>query len=478
MVINNLKYSAQLIAPNPKEIDYWVDLSEDPNGGIIKFYNGQTWDYLNRMDDQDRDIAEEIARAKAAEQQLQSNIDSEEAARIQADNQLRQSINQEIIDRQNADAQLQNSIDDVEEDVASIQLTGEDNVYTLMVGDRNAGTIDLSSYATEAQLDTKMNKAGGEFTGAVGVPNLAIMTGDEGAMVYLQSSSTEFQVRTANAGIDSMTFTVQSSVPLKLTESGIMENGVLLENKYALLIDLDDFASKDVATTSSDGLMSSTDKQSLDNLVSNTAGYQTESQVDAKIAALVDSAPETLDTINELAAALGDDPNFATTIANQIGTKADKTVASISANGLMSSTDKQKLDSVETDANHYVLPAASADTLGGVKIGSGVNVSEDGTISVDASSGTVANFNAVVSAQTLRDPEQEYITVSFTTQNTLTGATTSNAGGSTIYAANSSDMGYMTSAMYNTLMAIPTMQIVTALPASPDENTIYFVTGE
>jgi hypothetical protein len=31
------------------------------------------------MDDQDRDIAAEIARAKAAEQQLQENIDAEEA---------------------------------------------------------------------------------------------------------------------------------------------------------------------------------------------------------------------------------------------------------------------------------------------------------------------------------------------------------------------------------------------------------------
>ena len=367
MVTNNIKWVAHTIAPNPMEIDYWIDLSEDPNGGIIKFYNGQTWDYLNRMDDQDRDIAEEIARANAAEQQLQSNIDSEEAARIQADNQLRQSINQEIIDRQNVYAQLQNSIDNVEEDVASIQLTGEDDTYTLMIGDRNAGSIDLSSYATEVQLDTKMDKAGGEFTGAVGVPNLAIMTGDKGAMVYLQSSSTEFQVRTANAGIYSKAFTVQSSEPQKLTESAIMDNGVYLENKYALLTDLDDLASKDVATTSSNGLMSSTDKQSLDNLVSNTAGYQTESQVDAKIAALVDSAPETLDTLNELAAALGDDPSFITTITNQIANKADNTVATTSTNGLMSSTDKQKLDSVETDANHYVLPGATSDVLGGVK---------------------------------------------------------------------------------------------------------------
>ena len=40
-------------------------------------------------------------------------------------------------------------------------------------------------------------------------------------------------------------------------------------------------------------------------------------------AAIVDAAPATLDTLNELAAALGDDPNFATTVASQIGSKAD-----------------------------------------------------------------------------------------------------------------------------------------------------------
>jgi len=47
------------------------------------------------------------------------------------------------------------------------------------------------------------------------------------------------------------------------------------------------------------------------------------SEVDAKIAALVDSSPAALDTLNELAAALGDDPNFATTVNNNIATKLD-----------------------------------------------------------------------------------------------------------------------------------------------------------
>lgn len=59
--------------------------------------------------------------------------------------------------------------------------------------------------------------------------------------------------------------------------------------------------------------------------VPDVSDFVTEPEVDQKIASLVDSAPETLDTLNELAAALGDDPNFATTIATQIGQKLDIT---------------------------------------------------------------------------------------------------------------------------------------------------------
>lgn len=49
--------------------------------------------------------------------------------------------------------------------------------------------------------------------------------------------------------------------------------------------------------------------------------YATQSYVTTQIANLVDAAPGTLDTLNELAAALGDDPNFATSVATSIGTK-------------------------------------------------------------------------------------------------------------------------------------------------------------
>lgn len=54
------------------------------------------------------------------------------------------------------------------------------------------------------------------------------------------------------------------------------------------------------------------------------AGYATDAELSAAVAALVDTAPGTLDTLNELAAALGDDPNFAATITSQIAAKAGK----------------------------------------------------------------------------------------------------------------------------------------------------------
>lgn len=63
----------------------------------------------------------------------------------------------------------------------------------------------------------------------------------------------------------------------------------------------------------------------------NTTQLATTAYARAEIAALVASSPATLDTLDELAAALGDDPNFATTLATALGTKealANKNAAS------------------------------------------------------------------------------------------------------------------------------------------------------
>jgi hypothetical protein len=104
-----------------------------------------------------------------------------------------------------------------------------------------------------------------------------------------------------------------------------------------------------------------------------TKGY-----VDSAVSALVDSAPEALDTLNELAAALGDDPNFATTVASSIGEKlakasnlSDLTDASAARTnlGVAIGTDVQAHDATldalagVTVAADKVIYATGADTF-------------------------------------------------------------------------------------------------------------------
>ena len=101
-------------------------------------------------------------------------------------------------------------------------------------------------------------------------------------------------------------------------------------------------------TAGNDGTGSGLDADLLDG---QQGSYYT-GYTDTAIANLVDSAPATLDTLNELAAALGDDPNFATTVTNSIAGKVSKSgdtmssdliINSIGANNNAAATDNIKV---------------------------------------------------------------------------------------------------------------------------------------
>jgi hypothetical protein len=64
----------------------------------------------------------------------------------------------------------------------------------------------------------------------------------------------------------------------------------------------------------------------------STNSFATESYVGTQIANLVDSSPSALNTLNELAAALGDDANFSTTVTNSIALKAPLASPSFTGN--------------------------------------------------------------------------------------------------------------------------------------------------
>jgi hypothetical protein len=81
------------------------------------------------------------------------------------------------------------------------------------------------------------------------------------------------------------------------------------------------------------------------------ADAATKNYVDSAISNLVDGAPALLDTLNELAAALGDDENFATTVATDIGTKVSKAGDSMTGELAMGTNKITGLGTPTSDAD-------------------------------------------------------------------------------------------------------------------------------
>lgn len=75
--------------------------------------------------------------------------------------------------------------------------------------------------------------------------------------------------------------------------------------------------------------------------------------------------------------------------------------ATTSKAGLMSAADKAKLDGVAEKANAYSLPAATVNTLGGVRVGSGLSVTSAGLLSATGGSDYTAGANVTIEGKTV-----------------------------------------------------------------------------
>lgn len=106
---------------------------------------------------------------------------------------------------------------------------------------------------------------------------------------------------------------------LQLSINGKNVSTVVIEDKYLQHIHFDE-GTKELVFSIGD----SSDELRID-LSKVLSGFATKKDIEDKIGNLVDNAPESLDTLLELSKALGDDPNFATTVFTEIGKKINKT---------------------------------------------------------------------------------------------------------------------------------------------------------
>lgn len=179
-------------------------------------------------------------------------------------------------------------------------------------------TGDNVSESTLLSGATAHNAAGEAIVGTVVVPTIdSALSAD---------STNPVQNKVINTKFTSIQSDIDNKVPLSRTI-----NGKALTTNITL-------------TAADVGALPNT------TVIPSIEGLATETYVNNKFASIVDSAPETLDTLKELSDALGNDPNFATTIATQIGGKVDK----VSGKGLSSNdyttNEKNKLAGIAAGA--------------------------------------------------------------------------------------------------------------------------------
>ena len=126
----------------------------------------------------------------------------------------------------------------------------------------------------------------------------------------------------------------------------------------------------------------------------NTTQLSTTAFVRAEVAALVDSSPASLDTLNELALALGSDPNFATTVTNSLAAKAP--LASPTFTGTVTLptgtvTSGMILDGTILDADVNASAAIAATKISGTAVVAST-VTTKGDIYAATASATVARL--------------------------------------------------------------------------------------
>ena len=196
-------------------------------------------------------------------------------------------------------------------------LTGATGVLSTATGVLNSGVSSLETATGILNSGvSSLETATGLLTGATGL--LSIATGN-------LSSATGV----LNSGISSLntaTGLLNVSTGFLSTATGVLNSGVSSLNTVTGILN------SDISTVS--GLVASSSSD-ISGLQTATGFFLTSGQINTNIntavSNLVDSAPSTLNTLNELAAALGDDANFSTTITNSLSNKVNKSETGIFA---------------------------------------------------------------------------------------------------------------------------------------------------
>jgi len=252
-------------------------------------------------------LTEEITNRQTGDAALESKLSDEVVNRKAADETLQNSITKEVADRTNADNTLQVNIDKEAQARESADQVLQTNINS------EAATRTAQDQTLDQKITALSEKTDGDKSDV-----LAAIEAEKEARIA------------ADADL----------------------NSKKVDKREGYSLTKNDFT--DLLLAKLNGIEEHANYITLVSQLANDAGYQTEADVEAAIEKIIGSAPEVLDTLEEIAKALGDDPNFASTITKKLAAITEKVNQEIedrtaADTALQANIDKEVVERKEAD---------------------------------------------------------------------------------------------------------------------------------
>ena len=408
MVTNRIIFFATSVQPNPEEIDYWVDLSDNPYGGSIKYFNGTEWVRLaasggvpDLNNYYTKTQVNKLLNDKANIGDVDSKVDDEEVKDVIKDIQFNTSNPNGIT---MVMFKYDGSNKTVSIPVASTSSAGiiTSKDFLDFVKQHQLQELHTEMIDTFADIRAKYQK---KLIAGLNIEidqetNVISAFGDIAVQWDNITNKPDFKPVATSGDYNDLINKLKPGKDVSISEDNVISIAIDSDSLEQSLATLQSNIDKEAATA-----RAAETKLGNDIATEQTRAEKAEQKLTSDLASEVtrakgaESANATA-IANEVERATGVEETLNSNITQLQAQKVDKVEGKGLSTNDYTTPEKNKLAAIEAEANKYVLPAATASALGGVKIGSNITLANGGTISI-----TKANVTSALGV----DPTTTYV---------------------------------------------------------------------
>lgn len=307
-------------------VDKEAELRKTADDALSKSIHQLNTLHINDKAELKQDVAAEAQLRANADANIQLKLTEETTNRQTGDAALESKISDEITNRKASEETLQNSITKEVADRTNADNTLQVNIDKEAQARTSADQVLQTNINSEAATRTAQDQILDQKISALGEK----VDGDKTDVLAAIEAEKEARIA-ADADL----------------------NSKKVDKREGYSLTKNDFT--DLLLAKLNGIEEHANYITLVSQLANDAGYQTEAEVEAAIQKIIGSAPEVLDTLEEIAKALGDDPNFASTITKKLAAITEKVNQEIedrtaADTALQANIDKEVVERKEADA--------------------------------------------------------------------------------------------------------------------------------